>query len=60
MEVSGQRYAPANLPPEEEPPEPIEKRLRGPQEPVWTRWRKEKCVFIAPAGNRVSVFQPVT
>jgi hypothetical protein len=41
MEVSGELYAPAALPPWKEPAVPIAKEVGWVPEPVWTTWRSE-------------------
>jgi hypothetical protein len=54
--VSGQLYAPAALPPGEEPPVPIGYEAGWAPEPVWTLWSREKS--IAPAGDWTPAAQP--
>jgi hypothetical protein len=58
MVVSGQRHAPAALYPRRKGPRyPLDRRLGGPPEPVWTQGLEEKS--SAPAGDRTPVVQPV-
>jgi hypothetical protein len=50
MEVSGQLHAPAALPPEKKPPEPIGQNARWAPEPVWRLGRREKR-FLCRESN---------
>jgi hypothetical protein len=54
MGVSGQRHAPAALPPGKGPPVPIGQEAGWASEPVWTQGLEEK--FSAPVGDRTSIF----
>jgi hypothetical protein len=49
MEVSGLLHAPAVLPPEKEPPVPIQQEVEYTPDPVWTTWRIE---ILDPTATR--------
>jgi hypothetical protein len=58
MGVSGQRHAPAALYPRGKNPRyPLDRRLGGPPELVWTQGLEEKS--SAPVGDRTRVVQSV-
>jgi hypothetical protein len=58
MGVSGQRDVPAALYPRgKDPRYPLDRRLGGPSEPVWTQGLEEKS--SAPVGDRTPIVQPV-
>jgi hypothetical protein len=57
MEVSGQLHAAAALPPEKQPPYPLDWRMCGPQSRSG-RGSKEKKEIPVPDGNRTPVVQP--
>jgi hypothetical protein len=56
MEVSGQLYVPAALPPKKEHLLSIGQEAGWAPEPVWTLWRRDKS--LAPAGNRTPAVLP--
>jgi hypothetical protein len=58
MGVSGQRHAPAVLYPRgKDPWYPLDRRLRGAAEPIWTQGLGEKS--SASVGDRTPIVQPV-
>jgi hypothetical protein len=58
MVVSGQCYAPAALYPQGKDPQyPLDRRLGGPQRPVWMQGLEEK--FSAPVRDRTPIVQPI-
>jgi hypothetical protein len=58
MGVSGQRHASAALYPRRKNPRyPLNRRLGGPPEPVWTQRLEQKS--SAPVGDRTPIVQPV-
>jgi hypothetical protein len=55
MEASGQPHAPVSLPPEKEPPIPLD----GPQNRAGRGGEEKKKNAIAPAENRTPVIEPI-